>query len=197
MTKKKKEDTEIKDNVEETVTQEAEQETTEEQETVENQKEGSAETTEEKSEGEDLSDKFQNLQDKHLRLTAEFDNYRKRTLKEKTELIKTGGESVLINMLPIIDDIERAMDSIKNAQDVEAMKEGMDLIFNKFASFIQQNGVTEIEAKEKDFDTDLHEAVAKIPAPSEELKGKIVDVIQKGYMLHDKVVRHSKVVVGE
>ena len=146
---------------------------------------------------EELGKKLEEINDKYLRLSAEFDNYRKRTLKEKSELIKTAGESILINLLPVIDDFDRAMQSITEAKDVDALKSGMELIYNKFKEFLTQNGVNEIEAMHKDFDTDLHEAVTNIPAPSEELKDKIVDVIQKGYLLNDKVIRYSKAVVGE
>ncbi len=137
------------------------------------------------------------LNDKYLRLSAEFDNYRKRTLRERMELTKTAAESVMLSILPVVDDFERAMHSIEQGMDFEATKEGIALIYNKFKEFNQQNGITEIDALGKDFDTDLHEALTKIPAPSPELKGKIVDVIQKGYYLNDKVIRFAKVVVGE
>jgi len=137
------------------------------------------------------------MQDKHLRLQAEFDNYRKRTLKEKMELIKGGGESVLISLLPVIDDFERALASISKAEDDDPVKQGVVLILKKFEDFLKQNGIKEIEAKGKDFDTDQQEAITKIPAPSEDLKGKVIDVIQKGYLLNDKVIRFAKVVIGE
>ncbi|HZK96064.1 MAG TPA: nucleotide exchange factor GrpE [Prolixibacteraceae bacterium] len=137
------------------------------------------------------------LNDKYLRLSAEFDNYRKRTLRERMELTKTAAESVMLNILPVTDDFERAMHSIEQGMDFEATKEGILLIYNKFKEFNKQNGITEIEAIGKPFDTDLHEALTKIPAPSEELKGKIIDVIQKGYYLNEKVIRFAKVVVGE
>ena len=137
------------------------------------------------------------MNDKYLRLSAEFDNYRKRTLRERMELTKTAAESVMLSILPVTDDFERAMHSIEQGMDFEATKEGILLIYNKFKEFNKQNGITEIEADGKDFDTDLHEALTKIPAPSEDLKGKIIDVIQKGYYLNDKVIRFAKVVVGE
>lgn len=140
---------------------------------------------------------YEELNDKHLRLQAEFDNYRKRTLREKMEMTKTAGESILMNILPVIDDLERAQNAISEASDIESVKEGFELIYTKFLSFLSQNGVKPIETIEKEFDTDLHEAVTKIPAPNEDLKGKIVDCIQKGYQLNDKVIRYSKVVVGE
>lgn len=137
------------------------------------------------------------ITDKYLRLSAEFDNYRKRTLRERMELTKTAAESVMLSILPVTDDFERAMHSIEQGMDFEAVKEGILLIYNKFKEFNKQNGITEIEAEGKPFDTDLHEALTKIPAPSEELKGKIIEVIQKGYYLNDKVIRFAKVVVGE
>ena len=137
------------------------------------------------------------LNDRYLRLSAEFDNYRKRTLRERMELTKTASESVMLSILPVIDDFERAIHSIETGMDFEATKEGISLIYNKFKDFNKQNGVLEMESVGKAFDTDLHEALTKIPAPSEDLKGKIIDVIQKGYFLNDKVIRFAKVVVGE
>ncbi len=145
----------------------------------------------------ELENANKELNDKYLRLSAEFDNYRKRTLRERMELTKTAAESVMLSILPVTDDFERAMQSIEQGMDFEAVKEGILLIYNKFKEFNKQNGITEIEAAGKPFDTDLHEALTKIPAPSEELKGKIIDVIQKGYYLNDKVIRFAKVVVGE
>lgn len=146
---------------------------------------------------EKLENDLADLKDRHVRLQAEFDNFRKRTLKEKTELIKSGGESVLMNIIPVVDDLDRALASFADVEEENPFKQGVTLIYNKFQEFLKQNGVKEIEAKEKDFDTDLHEAIVKIPAPTEEMKGKVVDVVQKGYQLHDKVIRFAKVVVGE
>jgi molecular chaperone GrpE len=137
------------------------------------------------------------LKDKHIRLQAEFDNYRKRTLKERMELLKTASESLLISILPVIDDFDRAVQTLDKVEEEGHLKDGVLLIYNKFQDFLKQNGVKEIEAKEQPFDTDLHEAITKIPAPTNELKGKIVDVVQKGYYLNDKVIRFSKVVIGE
>jgi molecular chaperone GrpE len=137
------------------------------------------------------------LHDKHIRLHAEFDNFRRRTLKEKADLIKSGGEKALVELLPVIDDFERAMQAVETSEDIAAIKDGLKLIYTKFQSYLKQNGVSEIDAKEQDFDTDKHEAITKIPAPSEGLKGKVIDVIQKGYQLHDKVIRFAKVVIGE
>ncbi len=146
---------------------------------------------------EELAEKLAELTDKHLRLQAEFDNFRRRTLKEKADLIKSGGESVLINILPVIDDFERALDSLKSVPEEDAGKQGTLLIYAKFKEFLKQNSVKEIDALHKDFDVDHHEAITKIPAPEEDLKGKVVDVIQKGYQLNDKVIRFAKVVIGE
>jgi molecular chaperone GrpE len=146
---------------------------------------------------ESLENALAQKNDQYLRLQAEFDNYRKRTLKEKMELTKSGGESLLINILPVIDDFERALRAMESATEIAPLKEGIDLIYKRFSDFIRMNGVKEIDAKEKDFDTDLHEAITKIPSPTEELKGKVVDVIQKGYTMNDKVIRFAKVVIGE
>ncbi|WP_321371655.1 nucleotide exchange factor GrpE [uncultured Draconibacterium sp.] len=146
---------------------------------------------------EELGQKLQEVQDKHLRLQAEFDNFRRRTMKEKADLIKAGGETVLINILPVIDDFERAIDSMKDLSDEDPGKHGTELIYKKFQEFLKQNNVKEIEAQNEAFDVDLHEAITKIPAPSEELKGKVVDVVQKGYCLNEKVIRFAKVVIGE
>ena len=146
----------------------------------------------EKAEGEILD-----LKDKHIRLQAEFDNYRKRTLKERMELLKTASESLLVGILPVIDDFDRAVQTLNAIDDESPAKEGVKLIYKKFQEFLKQNGVKEIEAKDQVFDTDLHEAITTFPAPTEDLKGKIIDVVQKGYYLNDKVIRHSKVVIGE
>lgn len=144
-----------------------------------------------------LQAKYDELNDSHLRLMAEYDNYRKRTLREKAELIKTGGESALKNLLPVIDDFERALQNIQKAENIEAVKEGVDLIYSKFVGYLSQQGVKAIEAVGKSFDTEEFEAIATIPAPEADLKGKVLDSVQTGYMLYDKVIRHAKVVVGE
>ncbi len=135
--------------------------------------------------------------DKYLRLSAEFDNYRKRTLKEKAELIKNGAEKTLTAILPVLDDFERALKNMEASEETRAMKEGVELIFCKFQKILGQEGLQKIETEGKEFDTDFHEAIALIPAPSEELKGKILDCVQTGYMLNDKVIRHSKVAVAQ
>ena len=129
--------------------------------------------------------------------TAEFENYRKRTMKEKAELILNGGERCITSILPIIDDLERALQTMQSATDVAAVREGVELIYSKFISTLEKNGVKAIETQEKALDTDFHEAIAVIPAPTKELKGKILDCTKKGYTLNDKVIRHAQVVVGE
>ena len=146
---------------------------------------------------EDAQAVIEEQKDKYLRLSAEFDNYRKRTMKEKAELILNGGEKSISSMLPVIDDFERAIKTMETAKDVKAVKEGVELIYNKFMAVMAQNGVKVIETKDQPLDTDYHEAIAVIPAPSEEQKGKILDCVQTGYTLNDKVIRHAKVVVGE
>ena len=135
--------------------------------------------------------------DKYLRLSAEFDNYRKRTLKEKAELIENGGEKTLTAILPVLDDFERALKNMETSEETKAMKEGVELIFNKFQKILGQEGLQKIETEGKEFDTDFHEAIALIPAPSEDLKGKILDCVQTGYMLNEKVIRHAKVAVAQ
>lgn len=133
----------------------------------------------------------------YLFLMADFDNYRKRVTREKAEIIKNGGEKVLLGLLPIVDDFERGLAATANDTDGAAVREGMQLIYNKLIKYLESNGVKAMECTGAPFDADLHEAIAKIPAPSEDLKGKIVDTTQKGYMINDKVLRHAKVAVGE
>lgn len=146
---------------------------------------------------ETLQQKCEELNDKNLRLMAEFDNYRKRSLKERSDLIKTASESVFVNILPMIDDFERALKATETANDVDALKEGVQLIYNKFIAFLLQNGVKAIPTENEVFNTDLHEAITTFPAPSDDMKGKIIDCATKGYTMNEKVIRFSKVVVGE
>jgi len=135
------------------------------------------------------------LKDKYLRAVAEFDNYKKRTLKEKADLILNGGEKTISAILPVLDDFERALND--KTDDPKAIKEGMELIYKKFVSTLESLGVKKIEAKDKDFDVDYHEAVAMVPGLGDDKKGKVIDCIQEGYMLNDKVIRHAKVAVGQ
>lgn len=146
---------------------------------------------------EDANKKIEELTDKYLRLHAEFDNYKKRSIKEKAELIKNGGERTLESFLPVADDMERALAMMEKAEDMKAIVEGIKLIQDKLLQVFTKNGVSAIDTKDAAFDTDYHEAVAMIPAESEDKKGKVVDCIQTGYKLNDKVLRHAKVVVAQ
>lgn len=149
------------------------------------------------TEEDDLQYKYDELNDSYLRLNAEFDNFRKRTLKEKADLIKSGGERVLLDIITLVDDFDRALESLHKTEDREAMLEGMDLIYTKFIAFLKQHGVNEIEAIGQPFDADSFEAITTIPAPEASQKGMVVDCIQKGYRLNDKIIRFPKVIVGE
>lgn len=151
-------------------------------------------TTEEQL--EKAKEEIAELNDRLLRKIAEFDNYRKRTLKEKTELILNGGEKIITAILPVLDDMERALKNMQDAEDVKALAEGVELIFKKFLDILEKQGVKPIEATGADFDVDLHEAIAQLPAPEESLKGKVLDCTKTGYTLNEKVIRHSQVVVG-
>lgn len=144
-----------------------------------------------------LNEELQEEKKKYLFLMAEFDNFRKRTLKEKSEMIKNAGEQVLKGILPIIDDFERGLEASANATDVNGVREGMELIYNKFTKYLEQNGVKPIDPADKEFDTERHEAISAVPVEDEGQKGKILDTVQKGYTLNDKVLRHAKVVVGK
>lgn len=145
----------------------------------------------------ELEQKFKDMQDSYLRLNAEFDNYRKRTLKEKAELLKTANEKVFIDVVSLVDDFDRALENIGSAEDVEAIKEGVDLIYSKFVAFLTKSGVKEIDTVGEIFDLDKHEAITTIPAQNEEDKDKVVDCIQKGYTLGEKVIRYPKVIVAK
>jgi molecular chaperone GrpE len=146
---------------------------------------------------EQIQAQLDEMKDKYIRLSAEFDNYRKRSLREKMDLTKYASEDVLQSILPLYDDFERAMKSWDVSTDIDAVKQGLHLIYNKFFDFLKTKGISEIEAIGKELNTDIHEAITKIPVQDDAMKGKIVDVVQKGYMLNDKVIRFSKVVIGE
>lgn len=145
----------------------------------------------------EANEKIATLEDKYLRQAAEFDNYRKRTLKEKAEIIKNGGERTIESILPVLDDFERAMQNMSKNENTADLFTGVELIYNKFVGILKQNGLQKIETEGADFNTDYHEAIAMVPAPDESLKGKVLDCIQTGYILNDKVIRHAKVAVGE
>ena len=187
--KEEKKDEELKETQQPAETENSAPES--EQNTQEEEKELSAEEQLEAANAEITS-----LKDQLLRKIAEFDNYRKRTIKEKTDLILNGGEKTIITILPVIDDMERALKNMKSADDVSAVLEGVELIYKKFMDILAKQGVSVIETKEADFDVDLHEAVAQLPAPTPELKGKVMDCTLTGYKLNEKVIRHAQVVVG-
>ncbi|HIW20131.1 MAG TPA: nucleotide exchange factor GrpE [Candidatus Alistipes pullicola] len=157
----------------------------------------SEDSAEQNAKSSEVADEASEWKDKYLRLVAEFDNYRKRTLKEKMDLIASGGEDVIKSLLAIMDDIDRALDAMTKSNDIEAIRQGIMLIHQKLLDTLHAKGVEEISAIGQELDTDLHEAVAKFPVAEEEKKGKVIDVVQKGYKLKDKVVRFAKVVVGE
>jgi molecular chaperone GrpE len=161
--------------------------------------ENSEQTDKEEDTPKELSaeEKHNELNDKYLRLYSEFDNFRRRTAKERLELFKTAGQDILTDLLPILDDFERALQNMDKKGDVKVIREGVDLVYHKFKNTLTNKGLEPFKSIEKAFDPDFHEAVTKIPAPSKKLKGKVVDEIEKGYKLNDKVIRFAKVVVGE
>ena len=159
--------------------------------------ESAEENKEEKSPLEEAQQQIDELKDKYLRSVAEFDNYRKRTLKEKAELILNGSEKAIAAVLPILDDMERAIANGEKTEDLNVLREGMSLIYTKFQKVLESIGVKEIETADADFDTDVHEAIAMVPGMGDDKKGKVLDCVQKGYKLNDKVIRHAKVAVGQ
>jgi molecular chaperone GrpE len=146
---------------------------------------------------EKLQSELASLKDKYLRQVAEFDNFRKRNAKERMELIQTAGKDVIVSLLEVLDDCERAEKQIKNSQDLDAVKEGLQLVFHKLRNTLQSKGLKVMESAGQEFNPDMHEAITEIPAPSEEMKGKVIDEIEKGYYLNDKIIRFAKVVVGK
>ena len=200
MTKEKNQPTEeeVLKN-EEVVEETAQTEENQQEEAAQEEAQATEQTVEEQLANmlEEAQQMVREEKDKYLRLSAEFDNYRKRTLKEKAELIKNGGEKTLTAILPVLDDFERALKNMETSEETKAMKEGVELIFSKFQKILGQEGLQKIETEGQAFDTDFHEAIALIPAPAEELKGKILDCVQTGYMLNEKVIRHAKVAVAQ
>ena len=196
MTKAKKDEqkTENQDNI---TSQEAFAENTE-QTCADTDTDNMSETSDDKEDKvSEMSAQIAEWKDKYLRLQAEFDNYRKRTLKEKMELIDSASKDVIKSLLVVLDDFDRAEEAFAKSDNIETLREGLDLIHTKLVKVLEDKGLSSIEADGEMFDTDYHEAITKIPAPSEELKGKVVDTVEKGYKLKDKVIRYSKVVVGE
>ena len=176
------------------------QETAEAQQTEQQAEQAAPELSPEEKLQQSLDEaeaRITDLQDKYLRLSAEFDNYRKRTIKEKSEIIKTAAEKTITAILPVLDDMERALLNMQKSDDAQALREGMELINAKFLKILSQEGLNKIETEGADFNTDFHEAIAMIPAPSEDEKGKVLDCVQTGYKLNDKVIRHAKVAVAQ
>jgi molecular chaperone GrpE len=173
-----------------------------ENETVDEQNEPQNENSEQATEVKDpknieLQTKIDELNDKYLRLYSEFDNFRKRTAKEKIELIQTGGEDVFKSILPVIDDFERAIKSNSETTDIKAVNDGVNLIYHKLKTTLSQKGLEEMKALGQTFDPDVHEAITNVPAPSDEMKGKVIDELEKGYSLNGKIIRFAKVVIGQ
>jgi len=194
---------ELKENLEEKVEETSPETEQSENEASPREPKGDGSQGLEGAEGQTIEEQLEaanaeiaSLKDQLLRKIAEFDNYRKRTIKEKTDLILNGGEKTIITILPVLDDMERALKNMQKAEDVSAVLEGVELIYKKFMDILGKQGVSIIETKEADFDVDIHEAVAQLPAPTPELKGKVMDCTQTGYKLNDKVIRHAQVVVG-
>lgn len=210
MKEKQEEEDQLKTNISENQ-QDSSQEspkTEKEEETVESSAkpeeatdsvEKEEDATKEKTVEEKLADaeaEIESLKDKYLRKVAEFDNYHKRSIKEKADLILNGGQKTIVSILPVLDDMERALKNMEKAEDVAAVLEGVELIYKKFVSILEKQGVEAIKTENADFDVDVHEAIAQIPAPNEDMKGKVIDCTLKGYKLNDKVIRHAQVVVG-
>ena len=164
---------------------------------ADNQTDEATAEAEEQDPLETANKQIEELKDKYLRTMAEFDNYRKRTLKEKSELILNGGEKAITAILPILDDLERAISNGEKSEDIQALREGVVLIHTKFIKVLEGLGVTRIDTHEADFDTDVHEAIAMVPGMGDEMKGKVLDCVQTGYKMNDKVIRHAKVAVGQ
>jgi molecular chaperone GrpE len=154
-------------------------------------------TSEEDDKMQQLENQLKESNDKYLRLVAEFDNFRKRNAKERIELTKSAGEDIIRSLLDVVDDSERAAKQLETSEDLPLIKEGINLVFNKLKSTLQNKGLKAMESKGEEFDTELHEAITEIPAPSEEQKGKVIDEVQKGYYLNDKIIRHAKVIIGK
>jgi molecular chaperone GrpE len=201
---KKEEKTKMKDNKEKELNNEMDDVQFEEQHKEEQKPKGKGhkkrkgkKEDKQAAEYEELKEKYDDLNDRFLRLYSEFDNFRKRTAKEKLELIKTASEKLIVDLLPVLDDFERGLKAFEDHHADPELIKGMELIYNKFYNILKQKGLKSMDSMGKEFNTDWHEAITNIPAPSEDLKGKVVDVIQKGYLLNDKVIRYAKVVVGK
>ena len=176
------------------------EETKEQEENVDNTTNETTQDTEKETvevQEQTAEEKIAELNDKYLRLYSEFDNYRKRTSKERIELFKTAGQDILTDLLPVMDDFERALQNMDKKGDVKTIRKGVDLVFNKFKSTLENKGLKHFKSFEQPFEPEIHEAITKIPAPNKNLVGKVVDEVEKGYMLNEKVIRYAKVVVGQ
>jgi molecular chaperone GrpE len=194
---KKKAKSEEQEIVNETIENTPDQEVEEkEQDKVEDQEQQTTEVDNKDAKIEELEATIKELNDKQLRLYSEFDNFRKRTMKEKLEFSKNASEKMIVSLLPVWDDFERAQKAYEESNNLESLKEGMDLIATKFFNILKNEGLSEIESNDTEFNTDEHEAITRIPAPTEEMKGKVIDTTQKGYKLNEKVIRYAQVVVG-
>lgn len=183
--------------VEEIINEEKEVVADIENENIDNETSVSEENEENLSETDQLKQQLEASKKEYMFLMAEFDNFRKRTIKEKAEIIRNATEKAMKDLLPVVDDFERGLSAMAETTDAAAVKEGMDLIYNKFIKYLEQNGVKAIESTGTDFDTELHEAIAMVPSPDESQKGKVIDTVMKGYTINDKVIRHSKVAVAQ
>lgn len=183
--------------VEETLNEEKEVVADIDNENINNENSVSEEDEENLSETDQLKQQLEASKKEYMFLMAEFDNFRKRTIKEKAEIIRNATEKAMKDLLPVVDDFERGLSAMAETTDAAAVKEGMDLIYNKFIKYLEQNGVKAIESTGTDFDTELHEAIAMVPSPDESQKGKVIDTVMKGYTINDKVIRHSKVAVAQ
>lgn len=183
--------------VEEIINEEKEVVADIENENIDNETSVSEENEENLSETDQLKQQLETSKKEYMFLMAEFDNFRKRTIKEKAEIIRNATEKAMKDLLPVVDDFERGLSAMAETTDAAAVKDGMDLIYNKFIKYLEQNGVKAIESTGTDFDTELHEAIAMVPSPDESQKGKVIDTVMKGYTINDKVIRHSKVAVAQ
>lgn len=183
--------------VEETLNEEKEVVADIDNENINNENSVSEENEENLSETDQLKQQLEASKKEYMFLMAEFDNFRKRTIKEKAEIIRNATEKAMKDLLPVVDDFERGLSAMAETTDAAAVKGGMDLIYNKFIKYLEQNGVKAIESTGTDFDTELHEAIAMVPSPDESQKGKVIDTVMKGYTINDKVIRHSKVAVAQ
>ncbi len=196
MSKKEKKNTEVEDQMEDVSFEENKETKGEKKEEVKKKSKKKWKKPTDKEKIAELEEKCEEMNDKYLRLYSEFDNYRKRTSKERIDTLKTASQDLMVELLPVLDDFDRALEAMAEHHAQEESVKGVELIYNKLFTLLKQKGLEPMDAAGKDFDTDFHEAITQIPAPSEDQKGKVVDVIQKGYLLNGKIIRFAKVVIG-